>query len=151
MKLATVQKGRKGTSVAIQWLRLCASNAEDTGSILGQGTKVPTCCVAKRLNKYFFFLKSNYDPSIFLFILFFSMWKGNREAVRSSMHKSDMGSRLSGPRRHTKMTPSKKSRKTQILVKKDRRCIINSFKGRIKASIGISEQNINIKILTLAK
>ena len=71
VKLATVQKGRKGTSLAIQWLRLCASNAGDTDLILGQGTKVPACCVAKRLNKYIF-KERNYDPSIFLFILFFS-------------------------------------------------------------------------------
>ena len=29
-----------GTSLAIQWLRLCASNAGGTGSIPGQGTKI---------------------------------------------------------------------------------------------------------------
>ena len=30
-----------GTSLAVQWLRLCASNAEGTGSIPDQGTKIP--------------------------------------------------------------------------------------------------------------
>ena len=30
-----------GISLAVQWLRLCAANAEDVGSIPGQGTKIP--------------------------------------------------------------------------------------------------------------
>ena len=30
-----------GTSLAIQWLRLSASNAESVGLIPGQGTKIP--------------------------------------------------------------------------------------------------------------
>ena len=30
-----------GTSLAVQWLRLHISNAGDTGSIPGQGTKIP--------------------------------------------------------------------------------------------------------------
>ena len=30
-----------GTSLVIQWLRLCASNAGATRSIPGQGTKIP--------------------------------------------------------------------------------------------------------------
>ena len=30
----------KGTSLAVQWLRLCTSNALGTGSIPGQGTKI---------------------------------------------------------------------------------------------------------------
>ena len=29
-----------GTSLAVKWLRLCASNARDAGSIPGQGTKI---------------------------------------------------------------------------------------------------------------
>ena len=29
-----------GTSLAVQWLRLCASTARGTGSITGQGTKI---------------------------------------------------------------------------------------------------------------
>ena len=32
-----------GTPLVVQWLRLQASNAGDAGSILGQGTKTPTC------------------------------------------------------------------------------------------------------------
>ena len=30
-----------GTSLAVQWLRLCPSNAGGKGSIPGQGTKIP--------------------------------------------------------------------------------------------------------------
>ena len=30
-----------GTSLAVQWLRLCASTAGGTGSIPGRGTKIP--------------------------------------------------------------------------------------------------------------
>ena len=30
-----------GTSLAVQWLRLCASNAGAVGSIPPQGTKIP--------------------------------------------------------------------------------------------------------------
>ena len=30
-----------GTSLAVQWLRLCAPNAGGTGSIPGRGTKIP--------------------------------------------------------------------------------------------------------------
>ena len=29
-----------GTSLAVQWLRLCAPNAESTGSISGRGSKI---------------------------------------------------------------------------------------------------------------
>ena len=32
-----------GTSLGVQWLRLQASNAGDSGSIPCQGTKTPTC------------------------------------------------------------------------------------------------------------
>ena len=32
-----------GTSLAVQWLRLHAPSEESTDSILGQGTKIPTC------------------------------------------------------------------------------------------------------------
>ena len=31
----------EGTSLVVQWLRLCASNSGGTGSIPGQGTKSP--------------------------------------------------------------------------------------------------------------
>ena len=34
-------KALNGTSLAIQWLRLCASTAGGTGLIPGQGTKIP--------------------------------------------------------------------------------------------------------------
>ena len=30
-----------GTSLAVQWLRICASNAGGMGLILGGGTKIP--------------------------------------------------------------------------------------------------------------
>ena len=41
-----------GTSLAIQWLRFCASNAGGMGSIPGQGTKIPHATGPK---------KSSYD------------------------------------------------------------------------------------------
>ena len=34
-------KSNKGASLAVQWLRLCASTAGSTGSNPGQGTKIP--------------------------------------------------------------------------------------------------------------
>ena len=39
-----------GTTLAVQWLRLRASNAEGTGSIPGRGTKIPraTQCSKKK-------------------------------------------------------------------------------------------------------
>ena len=36
-----VSEGRAGTSLAVQWLRLCASTAGSTGLIPGWGTKIP--------------------------------------------------------------------------------------------------------------
>ena len=41
------------TSLAVQWLRLRASTAGGTDSIPGQGTKIPTCHMArpKKLKK----------------------------------------------------------------------------------------------------
>ena len=35
------ERGAGGPSLAVQWLRLCPCNAEGTGSIPGQGTKIP--------------------------------------------------------------------------------------------------------------
>ena len=32
---------KEGTSLGVQWLRLCAFTAEGVGSIPGQGTKIP--------------------------------------------------------------------------------------------------------------
>ena len=43
-----------GNSLAVQWLRLCASNAGSMGSIPGQGTKIPhamRCGQKKTTNK----------------------------------------------------------------------------------------------------
>ena len=40
-RAAPLVKGQPGTSLAVQWLRLHASNAGGTGSIPGQGTKIP--------------------------------------------------------------------------------------------------------------
>ena len=42
-----------GTSLAVQWLRLCASTAGATGLILGRGTKIPhaTRCGQKKKRK----------------------------------------------------------------------------------------------------
>ena len=36
------------TSLAAQWLRLCAPNAGGTGSVPGQGAKIPACHMAKK-------------------------------------------------------------------------------------------------------
>ena len=45
-----------GTSLAVQWLRLCTSNARAEGSIHGQGPKIPHAAQpAKKLKKKFFF------------------------------------------------------------------------------------------------
>ena len=43
--------GQSSTSLAIQWLRLCDSNAEDVDLILGQGTKIPHACHMVRPKK----------------------------------------------------------------------------------------------------
>ena len=40
-----------GTSLAVQWLRLCASNAGGAGSIPGRGTKVPHATWCGQKNK----------------------------------------------------------------------------------------------------
>ena len=40
-----------GTSLVVQWLRLHASNARGTGSILGQGTKIPHALLHGQENK----------------------------------------------------------------------------------------------------
>ena len=34
-------KNENGTSLAVQWLRFCASTTGDGGSVPGQGTKIP--------------------------------------------------------------------------------------------------------------
>ena len=40
-----------GTSLEVQWLRLCASNARGMGSIPGQETKIPTYGATKKKKK----------------------------------------------------------------------------------------------------
>ena len=40
-----------GTSLVAQWLRACTSNAEDTGFISGQGTRIPQSSQPKSLKK----------------------------------------------------------------------------------------------------
>ena len=35
------QNSSQGTSLSVQWLRLCAYNAGGAGSIPGRGTKIP--------------------------------------------------------------------------------------------------------------
>ena len=37
---AWIRKNKKGTSLAVQWLRLCTSTARGTGSIPGWGTNI---------------------------------------------------------------------------------------------------------------
>ena len=66
----TIRKIFLRTSLAIQWLRLCASTAGGTGSIPGQGTKIShaTQCNQKHIYIYtyiyiyiyFFFSQANY-------------------------------------------------------------------------------------------
>ena len=41
LPLTKQNKNEKGTSLAVQWLRLSVFTAQGTGSILGQGTKNP--------------------------------------------------------------------------------------------------------------
>ena len=43
-------KSSLGTSLVVQWLRICASTAEGTGSIPGQGTKIPHTSKWKSVN-----------------------------------------------------------------------------------------------------
>ena len=51
-KINLVRKKEGRTSLVVQWLRLCPSNAEGMGSIPGRGTKIPngTWC-SQKLNK----------------------------------------------------------------------------------------------------
>ena len=49
--------GAFGTSLVVQWLKLRASTAGGTGSIPGQGTKIPHACgAAKKKNGCFLVL-----------------------------------------------------------------------------------------------
>ena len=40
-----------GISLAVKWLRICATKAEGTGSIPGQGTKILCCMVWPKREK----------------------------------------------------------------------------------------------------
>ena len=44
-------RSRHGTSLVVQWLRFCTSNAGDEGSIPGWGTKIPHALWPKRKKK----------------------------------------------------------------------------------------------------
>ena len=46
-----------GTSLAVQWLRLCAPNVGDGGSFPGQGTKIPHATKHRQNNNNNFFRK----------------------------------------------------------------------------------------------
>ena len=37
--MSSSKTGKPGISLVVQWLRLCAFNAEGTGSVPGQGTR----------------------------------------------------------------------------------------------------------------
>ena len=54
------QGHRLGTSLAVQWLRLCASSAGGVGSIPGQGTKIPHAVLCSQKIK----LKKKKDTSL---------------------------------------------------------------------------------------
>ena len=59
-KVKLFRKTLLGISLVVQWLRLPASNAGDTSSIPGWGTKIPTCHVVwpkKKLEKLFYMLR----------------------------------------------------------------------------------------------
>ena len=57
-----IQSVIMGTSPAVQWLRPCASNAGDTGSIPGPGTKSPHA--AQQGQNKFFNKMNNYVMSL---------------------------------------------------------------------------------------
>ena len=50
-ELKKKKKIGQGTSLAVQWLRLCTSTAGGTGSIPGQGTKIPHAPRPKKKKK----------------------------------------------------------------------------------------------------
>ena len=41
----------QGTSLVVQWLRLCAFSAVDAGSIPGRGTKIPHAVLCRKKKK----------------------------------------------------------------------------------------------------
>ena len=54
-KKFTLRWKGQGTSLVVQWLRLCAPSARGPGSIPGQGTRshIPQLRVHCQINKYF--------------------------------------------------------------------------------------------------
>ena len=51
MSKDTVNKVKWGTSLVVQWLRLCASSAEGPGSSPGRGTKNPHAVLLRQKKK----------------------------------------------------------------------------------------------------
>ena len=75
-----------GTSLAVQWLRLCTSTAGGTGSIPGQGTKIPHAmqCNQKKKKKVAMInmLRTLMEKSIQHARKKWIMFKQNMETVR---------------------------------------------------------------------
>ena len=72
-----------GTPLVVQWLRLHASNAGDTGSILGRGTKIPHAAwpTRKLEKKKKNWLCESRHSSPYLFFLDRFQEKGNLEVL----------------------------------------------------------------------
>ena len=49
-----------GTSLVVQWLGLCSSNAGGTGSIPGQGTSIPYAAWPKNPKGSYFYKANNH-------------------------------------------------------------------------------------------
>ena len=74
-----------GTSLAVQWLRLCTSTAGGTGSIPGQGTKIPhamQCNQKKEKVAMINMLRTLMEKSIQHARKKWIMFKQNMETVR---------------------------------------------------------------------
>ena len=74
-----------GTSLAVQWLRLCTSTAGGTGSIPGQGTKIPhamQCNQKKEKGAMINMLRTLMEKSIQHARKKWIMFKQNMETVR---------------------------------------------------------------------
>ena len=65
-KFWSLKDNNEGTSLVVQWLRLCASNAKDEGLIPGQGTKIPHAIRSKNRNRYFFKMDTEVNLRKFL-------------------------------------------------------------------------------------
>ena len=51
MEYYSALKRKRGTSLVVRWLRLCAPTAGGTGSISGGGTKIPHAAYRGQRNK----------------------------------------------------------------------------------------------------